>query len=96
LSWDQFFSDPVPTPGGMDLKTLRDAGAYISKLRKSEHESEEWQTAMHCLIQAADHGGPVEFARMGMMQALGRHRERPRNPLRKPTHWAKRKLKREQ
>ena len=96
MSWDQFFSDPVPTPGGMDLKTLRDAGAYISKLQKSEHDAEAWQTAMHCLIQAADHGGPVEFARMGMMQALGRHIPRARDPSRKPTHWAKRKLKREQ
>jgi hypothetical protein len=96
LSWDQFFSDPVPTPGGMNLKTLRDAGAYISKLQKPKHESEEWQTAMHCLIQAADHGGPVEFARMGMMQALGRDIERARDLSRKRTHWAKRKLKREQ
>ncbi|MGM4886323.1 hypothetical protein [Tardiphaga sp. 11_C7_N12_6] len=25
---------------------------------------------MHVLIQAADHGGPIEFARLGMMQAL--------------------------
>jgi hypothetical protein len=96
LSWDQFFSDPVPTPGGIDLKTLRDAGAYISKLHKSEHETDEWQTAMHCLIQAADHGGPVEFARMGMMQALGRHLEPAHHPTRQPTHWAKRKLKRAQ
>jgi hypothetical protein len=96
LSWDQFFSDPVPTPGGMDLKTLRDAGAYISKLQKSEHEATEWQTAMHCLIQAADHGGPIEFARMGMMQALGRHLERAPLTPRRQTHWGKRKLKREQ
>lgn len=25
---------------------------------------------MHVLIQAADHFGPIEFARLGMMQAL--------------------------
>ena len=25
---------------------------------------------MHMLLQAADHGGPVEFARLGMVQAL--------------------------
>jgi hypothetical protein len=25
---------------------------------------------MHVLIQAADHGGPIEFARLGMLQAL--------------------------
>jgi len=96
LSWDQFFSDPVPTPDGIDLKTLRDAGAYISKLRKSEHEATEWQTAMHCLIQAADHNGPIEFARMGMMQALGRHIEHAPASPRQQTHWGKRKLKREQ
>ncbi len=50
--------------------TLRDAGAYITNLPKSQHDSAPWQNAMHVLIQAADHGGPIEFARLGMMQAL--------------------------
>jgi hypothetical protein len=26
--------------------------------------------ALHLLLQAADHGGPIEFARLGMVQAL--------------------------
>ena len=28
---------------------------------------------MHCLIEAADGDGPIEFARMGMLQAIDRH-----------------------
>ena len=28
------------------------------------------QAAAHCLTQAAEHGGPVSFARIGVMQAL--------------------------
>ncbi|MDB5621062.1 MAG: hypothetical protein JWQ24_5300, partial [Tardiphaga sp.] len=27
-------------------------------------------SAIHVLIQAAEHSGPMEFARLGMMQAL--------------------------
>jgi hypothetical protein len=34
------------------------------------HDSAPWQNAMFVLIQTADHGGPIEFARLGMMQAL--------------------------
>ena len=60
-------------PSRIKLKTLRDAVAYISKLPKAEHDAKEWQTAMHCLIEAADSGGPIEFARMGMLQAIDRH-----------------------
>ena len=50
--------------------TLRDAGAYITSLPLKVHDGQAWQAAMHVLIQAADHGGPVEFARLGLVQAL--------------------------
>jgi hypothetical protein len=45
--------------------TLRDAGNYITKLPKAEHEAAEWQAAMEALILAATQGGPVMFARIG-------------------------------
>jgi hypothetical protein len=47
-------------------------------------------------MRAAEHGGPVIFAHMGMMQAIHRHRERVFNADRKGHHWGKRKLKRDQ
>ncbi|SFM29763.1 hypothetical protein SAMN03159423_0487 [Bradyrhizobium sp. NFR13] len=70
MNWSTRFPEPIPLPDGGQLRTLQDAGAYITKLVKQTHDSEPWQNAMHVLIQAADHGGPVEFARLGLMQAL--------------------------
>jgi hypothetical protein len=70
VSWSTRFPDPIALPEGGKLTTLQDAGAYITKLPKQIHNSAPWQNAMHVLIEAADHGGPVEFARLGMMQAL--------------------------
>jgi hypothetical protein len=40
--------------------------------------------------------GPTMFARIGVMQALNRHHIRKFNTNRKPHHWGKRKLKRDQ
>jgi hypothetical protein len=70
MSWSTRFPDPINTPDGTRLLTLRDAGDYISSLPAKEHLEPAWQTATRCLIQAADNGGPIEFARLGMMQAL--------------------------
>ena len=39
-------------PVGASLATLKDAGTYITKLSKAEHEALEWQTAMEALILA--------------------------------------------
>ncbi|MDB5616117.1 hypothetical protein [Tardiphaga sp.] len=68
--WYSQFPAPIPVPKGEPLVTLRDAGAYITRLPRDQHDSVAWQAAMHVLIQAADHGGPIEFARLGMVQAL--------------------------
>lgn len=87
MSWDKQFREPIEVPDGVVLVSLRDAGAYITKLPKAEHESLEWQTAMHCLIEAADYGGPVSFARLGVAQALHRHVEKVYDPSRKEPHW---------
>jgi hypothetical protein len=34
------------------------------------HDAKAWQTAIECLLLAADKDGPIEFARLGMVQAL--------------------------
>ena len=42
------------------LVTLEDAGNYITKLPKAEHEAPEWQAAMEALILVATSGaGPA-------------------------------------
>jgi hypothetical protein len=90
------FDEAIPLPRGRQLVTIEDAGNYITKLPKAEHEAAKWQAAMEALILVATSGGPTMFARIGIMRALNRHVERVFNPDRKDTHWGKRKLKRDE
>jgi hypothetical protein len=94
--WQRPFDDPIPLPRGRQLVTLEDAGNYITKLPKAEHETAEWQAAMEALILVTTSGGPTMFARIGVMRALNRHVERVFNPDRKDPHWGRRKLARDQ
>ena len=71
--WSRAFDEPIPLPRGRELVTLKDAGTYITKLPKAEHEAPEWQAAMQALILVATSGGPTMLARIGIMQALNRH-----------------------
>jgi len=57
---------------GASFVTLEDAGKYITRLPKVEHEAAEWQAAMEALILVATLGGPTMFARIGVMRALNR------------------------
>jgi hypothetical protein len=93
--WKRRFDDPIPLPRGRQLVTLEDAGRYITKLPKAEHEAAEWQAAMEVLILVATSGGPAMFARIGIMRALNRGHVREFNPERKNHHWGRRKLARD-
>jgi hypothetical protein len=93
--WQRRFDDPIPLPRGRQLVTLEDAGNYITKLPKAEHEAAESQAAMEALILVATSGGPTMFARIGVMRALNRHVPRVVNPDRKDHHWGRRKLARD-
>jgi hypothetical protein len=96
VSWAIEFDDPIELPDGRKLITMRDAAAYITKLPKTEQKIEQWQTAVECLIRAAETGGgwPM-LARIGFMKALNRNVERVFKSGLKETHWGKRKLKRD-
>ncbi|MEH2480608.1 hypothetical protein V1282_003965 [Nitrobacteraceae bacterium AZCC 2146] len=94
--WYVHFREPILTPKGALLITLRDAGDYITRLPKAEHDSKPWQTAMHCLLQAADSGGPTDFARMGVMQALYPKGDPVYSPRTKEPKWRRAKLVRDQ
>ena len=93
--WSRKF-EPIPLPRGRQLVTLEDAGKYITKLPKAEHEAPEWQTAMEVLMLVARLNGPTMMARIGVMKALNRHVVRKFNPDRKDKYWGKRKLKRDE
>jgi hypothetical protein len=96
MSWKRPFDEPITLPSGRQLVTVEDAGDHITKLPKADQQLDEWQTAIGCLIGAAEGRDFVMHARIGMMQAINRHIERVFNPSRKDKHWGKRKLKRDQ
>jgi hypothetical protein len=89
--WKRPFDDPIPLPRGRQLVTLEDAGTYITRMPKAEHEAAEWQAAMEALILVATLGGPTMFARIGVMRALNRGLVREFDSTRKDTHWGRRK-----
>jgi hypothetical protein len=68
--WKRAFDEPIPLPRSRALVTLEDAGKYITKLPKAEHEAPEWQAAMQALILVATKGGPTMLARIRIMRAL--------------------------
>ena len=76
---------------------MEDAGNYITKLPKAEHQAAEWLAAMEPpLILVAEHNGPTMMARIGIMRALNRNHDRKFDLDRKPHHWGERKLKRDE
>src|ERR1700694_5663818 len=78
--WKRSLDDPSPLPRGRQLLRLEDAGAYITKLPKAEHEAAEWQAAMEALILVAL-GGPTMFARIGVMRGLEASRRARDHPV---------------
>lgn len=97
MSWSQRFDEPIVLPDGGKLRTLREAVAYLGKaIPESEHDMPSVTTAAELLTLAAEHGGPIEFARIAALQALSRHHVREFNSDRKATHWGRRPLVREQ
>jgi hypothetical protein len=96
MSWHLCFDEPIALEDGTALNSLRDAIAYLAhSIPEAEHLMNEVQAAAHCVTQAAENGGPLLFARIGMMQAINRHKPRVFNPLRKEPHWGRRKLQRD-
>jgi hypothetical protein len=92
--WKQSFDDPIPLPDGRQLVTLKDAADYIVKLPTAEQNLELWQTAISCLIGAAEGRDFMMHARIGVLRALNHNFERVLTD-RKDFHWGKRKLKRD-
>jgi hypothetical protein len=95
VSWPLRFAEPIVLPDGVKLTTLRQAIAHLVKtIPAAERGSPTVLTAAEMLTTAAEHGGPIEFARIATLQALNRRAVRVFNTDRKETHWGRRKLKR--
>ena len=84
MSWDSRFAEPIELPGGVKLASLREAVAHLVKtVPSSERHLPVVLTAAELLTNAAEHGGPVEFARIATLRALNRGVERTFDPERK-------------
>ena len=95
MSWSLRFAEPIVLDDGTKLATLRDAISHLAKLiPEAERDMSEVLTASDLLTQAAEHDGPVEFARIATLQAINRHVERVFTS-RKDHHWGRRKLARD-
>jgi hypothetical protein len=86
VSWSRRFEEPIELPDGRKLKTLAEAINWLAKeIPKSEHKTEKVQNAAHLVTRAAEHGGPMIFAQMEMLQAIHRHHKRSSIPIAKTT-----------
>jgi hypothetical protein len=95
--WSRKFSEPIELPNGERLIMLQDAIVWFAKsVPASERDDHEVQVAAYYVTEAAENNGPMAFARIGMLKAINRHKPRELTALRKPQHWGKPKLKRDQ
>jgi hypothetical protein len=97
-SWSRRFDDPITLPDGSELKTLREAIAYLARtVPKAEQAMPEVLAAAETLTHAAEREIAWMFlARIAVLRAIHRNDARVFNPNRKDTHWGKRKLKRDE
>jgi hypothetical protein len=49
---------------------LRDAGNYIAKLPKREHDAPAWLAAIQALMLVVEHGADTMLPRISIMRAL--------------------------
>jgi hypothetical protein len=75
MSWSRQFDEPIETPDGKRLRTLREAVAYLAKtVPKSELGMPAVTTAAEMLTYAAERGiAWMTFARMATSRAIHRH-----------------------
>jgi hypothetical protein len=86
-SWSRRFDEPIELPDGRKLRTLKEAIAWLAKeVPPAEHGMPKVQAAARMVTDAAENNGPMIFARIGMMQAISRHRPKAFGPPRKTTH----------
>jgi len=84
-SWSLKFNEPIAKPNGSKLRTLRDAGEYVTALPKADQAKPHWRTAARELMMAAEPGGIVMLAEIAMRRALAHGRpERAPAPRKKP------------
>ncbi len=83
MSWSKSFADPIELPNGRVLRTLRDAGHYVTGLSKADQSKPHWQIDAHELMMAAERGGILMLAEIAVRQALAHGQPKPATAPRK-------------
>jgi len=86
LGWKREFEEPSRSRALASSSRYRTPPTTSCTLPKAEQNLPEWQTAIACLIGAADGRDFLMHARIGMPRTLNRHVERVFNPDRKDPH----------
>ena len=68
--WSRPLDKPVQLPGGMTLRTLAEAGAYILDLPEEIKQRNSWHRATDLLLRAASGAASVEDATAQIKYAL--------------------------
>lgn len=72
--WLRAFDDPISTPDGKSLVTLRDAIRYLSEtVPKREHKHPRIMIAATALTDAAEGRDFIMHARIAVIRALNRN-----------------------
>jgi hypothetical protein len=82
VSWSLKFDEPIELGKGKALHSLRDAASHILALPPRETKQQHWQTAVGCVLLAAEKRGPLMMARVAMVKALGSGKALPSEHLR--------------
>jgi hypothetical protein len=81
--WHRTFDDPIPLPDGRELRTLRDAGNFIAKLPKAEHDAPEWESGHPSLDAGRRTPRGYDAASHRHHESLRRHHQPPEPTPRK-------------
>jgi len=95
VSWSRRFEEPIELPDEKKTKDPRRSYGVAAKEFRVRAQDAEGPTAALCVTRAAEHGRPMIFAQMAILQRfIGIIRGLQFR--RQDTHWGKRKLKRDQ
>src|SRR5262249_2310949 len=83
MTWKAPFDEAIRLANGKALRTLRDAADHVVSLPPRETKQRHWQTAIACLLSAAEKSAPLMMAHIAIKRALGSGKASPSERLRR-------------
>ena len=73
MTWSAKFAEPIPLPGGGQLRNLNDARDFLNRLRGHETLSLEWQCAIAAVLLVGETDCRTDVARAALIEAIDRN-----------------------